>query len=155
MTSHQQQARERVGTLLGRMFLSMKPQFHGEEHWLVMELTHAQLRTIMLLDERGPLRMSDISAHLGVGMPTVTSLVSKLERKGLAAREHDKRDRRVVQCFATPKGKAEAERFWRVRNEMITQVTDSLGDDELSAVAEALELIIRAALRSRKGVGNQ
>lgn len=152
MKSHQHHARQRVVTLLGRMFLSMRPQFQGEEEWLVMKLTHAQLRALMLLDERGPFRMSDISAHLGVGMPTVTSLVSKLERKGLAAREHDTRDRRVVQCFATPKGKAEVERFWRVRNERITQVTDSLSDEELNSVAEALELIIRAALRTRRAV---
>lgn len=154
MRSSQRQARERVATLLGRMFLSMRPELRGVEDWPLMELTHAQLRMLVLLVDRGPLRMSGISAHLGVGMPTITSLVSKLERKGLAAREHDQQDRRVVQCFATPKGIAEVERFWQVREERINQVSACLGEDELSFVTEALEVIIRAALQSRKDVGS-
>ncbi len=145
-----QQARQRVASLLQRMITTMRPELKGNTDWVLLQLSHAQLRVLMLLNERGPLRMSDISAHLGVGMPTVTSLVSKLEQKGLAAREHDTRDRRVVRCFATPQGKAEAERFWRVRKERLAQITGSLNEDELDSVAEALEFIIRAALRSRE-----
>lgn len=132
------------------MLTTMRPELKGNADWVLMQLSHAQFRVLMLLDEHGPLRMGDLSAQLGVAMPTVTSLVSKLEQKGLAVREHDTRDRRVVQCSATTSGKAEAERFWRVRQERITQVTDSLNDQELASVAEALEFMIRAALAGRQ-----
>ena len=145
---HPNAAAKRVEELMVQMFHSMRPQVSEESP--LMEVTIPQLKTLFLLVERKPLRMSEISAHLGVGMPTVTSLVGKLEEKGLALREHDTQDRRVVLCAATPQGEAEVERFWQVRREWIVQMAKSLSDEDLELVARALELMVLGAQRRRR-----
>src|SRR3990172_7760941 len=102
MSLQQRPARERLATLIEQVLRGLMPQVY--EASPLMQLTLPQLRTLFLIHTQGPMRMSEISSHLGVGMPTVTSLVTKLEEKGLVAREHDTKDRRVVFCSTTQWG---------------------------------------------------
>ena len=73
----------------------------------LMDLTIPQLRTLLLIHELGPRRMSEIGLQMGVGMPTVTSPVGKSEEKEMVRREHGTQDRRVVSCSATDYGRTE------------------------------------------------
>ena len=143
MAPYSYRGKEDVAKLIEQMLLTLRPQICEESR--LMELTVQQFRTLLMLYTQGPLRMSDISRELGVGLPTVTYLVDKLEEKGLVSREHNTEDRRVVFCSATQQGKAEAERFWRVRREQITRIIGSLSEEEGKLVAQAMELILRAA----------
>ena len=148
MAQHSYRGKEHVAALIEQIILSLRPQICEESR--LMELTLQQFRTLIMLYTQGPLRMSNISCQLGVGMPAVTSLVGKLEEKGLVSREHNTEDRRVVFCSATQQGKAEVERFWRVRREQITRIIGSLSEEEGKLVAQAMELILRAAEGSQK-----
>jgi len=148
MSPYSYRGKEHVAALIEQMLLSLRPLVCEESR--LMELTLPQFRTLILLYAQGPLRMSNISCQLGVGMPAVTSLVGKLEEKGLVSREHNTEDRRVVFCSATEQGKVEVEQFWRVGREQITRITGLLSEEEGKLVAEAMELIIRAAEQSRK-----
>ena len=94
--------------------------------------------------------MSEISNRLGVGLPTVTNLVSKLEEKGLVSREHDTTDRRVVFCSVTERGKAEIEQLWSVRKEQIAKLAESLSEEDLNLVTRAMEIILEALNRNQK-----
>jgi DNA-binding MarR family transcriptional regulator len=143
MVPHSYRGKEHLAALIEQMLLSLRPQLCEESR--LMELTLPQFRTLIMLYTQGPLRMSNISCQLGVGMPAVTSLVGKLEEKGLVSREHNTEDRRVVFCSVTQQGKAEVERFWRVRREQITRIIGSLSEEEGKLVAQAMELILRAA----------
>lgn len=134
---------ERLAELIGRFFAAMGPQI--AERLPLMELTMPQLRILLLLRFRGPLRISNIAAIFGVGMSTVSILVGKLEVKGLVARSHGAQDRRAVVCSLTPKGQREVEQFWRIRRERMEKITQLLGDDELQLVVKALEAILLAA----------
>ena len=145
MSLQQRPTRERLATQIEQVFRSLRPQVY--EASPLMQLTLPQLRTLFFLHAQGPIRMSEISSHLGVGMPTVTSLVSKLEDRGLVVREHDIKDRRVVFCSTTELGKAEVERFWRVRRERINKFIDLLSEEEAELVAQANEVILRAIER--------
>ncbi len=104
-----------------------------------------QLRILLHLQSQGPLRMSDLSTRLGVGMPTASSLVGKLEEKKLVTREHDTLDRRVVTCHVTGEGKEEVERFWRVKQGRMNAVMDMMNNDELELLIRALQIFCRAA----------
>jgi DNA-binding MarR family transcriptional regulator len=137
-----------VAELIEQLLLSFKPQICEESR--LMELTLQQFRTLVLLYIEGPKRMSDISCQLGIGMPAVTSLVSKLEEKGLVTREHNTEDRRVVLCFATKQGKVEVERFWRIRKEQINRIVGSLNAEEIILVAKATETILRVTIDNQK-----
>lgn len=135
--------------LMGRLMLSIRPPVEGTR--LFMELTMAQLRTVFLLHGLGPLRMSDLAGHLGVGLPTATSLVTRLESKGLAAREHSDQDRRVVLCSLTDRGHQESEIVWRLRREHLGQTLRSLGHEELETVARGLEVLLQAVESHQEG----
>ena len=117
MTSQQHPARKQLNTLMSQAFRQLRSSIY--EGSSLTELNVQQLRTLFLLHIQETTNMSEISNRLGVGLPTVTNLVSKLEEKGLVSREHDTTDRRVVFCSVTERGKAEIEQLWSVRKEQI------------------------------------
>ena len=60
---------------------------------------------MFLLHRQGPTRMGVLSEHLGRGLPSVTSMMDRLVKKGLVERVLDPSDRRVVACQLTDEGK--------------------------------------------------
>ena len=74
------------------------------------DMTMPQIRTLYFLS-RGPQRMKDISDHLMRGMPSATSMIDRLVRKGYVERVPDPSDRRVVLCRITDSGREMLDRF--------------------------------------------
>ena len=153
MIQESYRGKEHVATLIEQIILRLKPQICEESR--LMELTLQQFRTLVLLYTEGTMRMSNISCQLGIGMPAVTSLVGKLEEKGLVTREHNTEDRRVVLCFATQQGISEVEKFWRIRREQINHILSSLNEEEVKLVAQATEIILRVTTGSQKTESTQ
>ena len=69
--------------------------------WAAQELTFGQMRLLFLLSKHGPSPMSRIAEWLGVGLPTASGTVDRVERHGLVERRHRVDDRRVVECQLT------------------------------------------------------
>jgi DNA-binding MarR family transcriptional regulator len=140
---------ERLGRLGGRMSALMRGT--GED-WAESELTMPQLRALSLLNE-APQRMSDVAAHLGSSLSSATSLIERLEGKGLVERVHDPVDRRVVMCHLTASGRAEVERFWQIKRSRLEAVADVLTPEELATVVDALEVLSAALERHSRRRG--
>lgn len=68
------------------------------------ELSPIQLYALVLLGEE-PLRIGTLADRLGLATSTVTRLVDRLERIGLAERRVSDSDRRAVTVKLTPTGK--------------------------------------------------
>ncbi len=145
MEQDRQQLSERLVELMERMWFHMRPRALGG--WQDLELTMPQARTMSLLHRQGPTRMGVLSEHLGRGLPSVTSMMDRLVKKGLVERVEDPSDRRVVACRLTDEGKRAVERFWQVSRERRLALADALTLDELEAVVPALDIFIRAAAR--------
>ena len=143
MTANRERLKQNILELMDQLILCLRPSV--SEEGALTELTMPQLRTLLHLQSQGPLRMSDLATRLGVGMPTASSLVGKLEEKNLVTREHDTLDRRVVICHVTGEGKEEAERFWRVKKGRMNTVMDMMNNDELELMTKALQIFCRAA----------
>lgn len=123
--------------------------------WSDIELTMPQLRALGYLAP-APRRMSELATFLGSSLSATTSLVERLEGKGLAARRHDPIDRRVVMCQLTAAGQALMDRFWRMQQRQLEVVADILTGAELARVVEAMELMATALERdaeARDGAG--
>jgi DNA-binding MarR family transcriptional regulator len=69
------------------------------------DLSLTTASTLATLDRGGPLRLSDLAAREGVTQPSMTALVSRLERDGLATRGSDPRDGRAVVVTLTDAGR--------------------------------------------------
>jgi DNA-binding MarR family transcriptional regulator len=69
------------------------------------QVSSAQLNCILTLYEYGPLPLSKIANHIMVKSPTVTGVVDRLEKKGLAERMRNSADRRVITIQLTEAGK--------------------------------------------------
>ena len=67
--------------------------------------TPPQLHSIFWLGSDGPLTMGELAGRVGVTEKTITGIVDRLEQAGLASRERDAQDRRVVRVALGRKGK--------------------------------------------------
>jgi DNA-binding MarR family transcriptional regulator len=148
MTPKQNFARKRLNTLMNETFLELRSNIY--EGSFLTEMNILQLRTLFLLSVQETTNMSEISSRLGVGLPTVTNLVKKLEEQGLVTREHATKDRRVVFCSVTERGRSEMERLWSLRREQITRLAELLNDEDLELVTRAMEIILEALNRDKK-----
>ena len=68
-------------------------------------ISSAQLNCILALYEYGPLPPSKIARYIMVKSSTVTGVVDRLEKKGLAERMRNSPDRRVITIQLTEAGK--------------------------------------------------
>ena len=135
---------ERFVETMQRMSGRMRPQSHSG--WADLDLTMPQARTLFHLGE-GPRRMREVAAFLGTGMPSATSMIDRLVRRGLVRRVEDATDRRVVACELTGEGVEAVERFWRMRRARAESIADAMTDEELAQVAPALEILVDAIAR--------
>ncbi len=63
---------------------------------------------LVLRNAGGPLQMAQLARRLTQEAQSVTSLVDRLERRGLVRREAHARDRRVINVVLTPEGEQAA-----------------------------------------------
>jgi DNA-binding MarR family transcriptional regulator len=115
---------------------------HDVPEWVAQELTFSQMRLLFLLSKKGPAPMSRIAEWLGVGLPTASGTVERVERHGLAARQHRLDDRRVVECTLTDAGRRLIDEISGTRLEMMRHVLDVLDPDELAQMARLVTQIV-------------
>src|SRR5262249_40669154 len=97
------------------------------------------------LDARRGMRASDLAAHLGVGAPTLSASIARLERHGLVERARSAADRRALELRLTAKG-AEALQATSVLDAArLRELLDRLAPGERAAAVHGMELLARAA----------
>jgi DNA-binding MarR family transcriptional regulator len=97
--------------------------------------------TLASLDRDGPARLTELATQQGVSQPAMTQLVTRLQDAGLAARESDPDDGRVVRVHITETGRAELARRRIVRTERLATLFDRLSADERTALFAAIPAI--------------
>lgn len=112
--------------------------------WEGLEMTIPQIKTLVLLERMGPLRMSDIAVHFERALSATTAVVDRLVEKNLVSRRSDPADRRLVICELTDTGRRAMAQFWRIGRERLQIVVDMLQVEELETVVKGLELVLRA-----------
>ena len=100
----------------------------------------AQLSALSVLMS-GPKTLSDLAAAEQVRAPTMSRLVSGMERAGVARKVTDREDGRVVRVHATAKGLRALTRGRAMRIEAIEALLSELGRDDLETVERAVETI--------------
>jgi len=100
----------------------------------------AQLSALSVLMS-GPKTLGDLAAAEQVRPPTMSRLVSEMERAGVARKVTDRDDARVIRVHATPKGLRALSRGRAMRIEAIERLMSELDADELGDVERAVGAI--------------
>ncbi len=100
----------------------------------------AQLSALSVLMS-GPKTLGDLAAAEQVRPPTMSRLVSEMDRAGIARKVIDRDDARVIRVHATPKGLRALSRGRSMRIESIERLISQLDADELSNVERAVGTI--------------
>lgn len=74
------------------------------------------------IDERGPVRSSDLASWQGVDKSTITPQVRRLETRGLITRQPDAQDRRAALLTITPAGRDIRRRMAAAGSSVIDQL---------------------------------
>ena len=138
------QAREELEREATAQFRVMMHGFKARAggSWTEIDLTIAQLRTLIVLAEEGPLVIGQIAQRLGIGLSTGGHLVDRLVQAGLAERAEDAGDRRRTVARLTPKGEELHARLLNPSQHMQSLI-QKLDEEDLAALLQGLRAMNR------------
>ena len=115
------------------------------EAWVRLDLTMPQLRLLYILVNDGPHGAGALARRLGLAPSSVTGLLDRLVERGLARRDEDRRDRRVVRAAATALGQELLDALVAQRRGQLLRLFERLSSDEQSDLARVLRALLRVA----------
>ena len=127
----------------------------GERPWLLLDLTMAQLKAVILLVQSAGMRSRELADGLGVAPSAITPLVDRLVEQSLARREPDTDDRRIVWIRPTQKAIALHDSLMQTNKSVLVEVLHEIPAAERQRVLQSVQLLLEGAERvlSRKEKG--
>jgi DNA-binding MarR family transcriptional regulator len=114
----------------------------------VREVGFSALAALGSLDSSGPSRITELAVHEGISQPSMTAMVSRLERQGLVERRRDPSDGRIVLVAITDAGREILRRRHAGRVAFMSSLIGALPGGEqgaLLAAAPALRNLVDQA----------
>src|SRR4051794_35690158 len=105
------------------------------------DLSRTAASVLAGLRDGGPQRITALAAAEAVAQPSMTTLVSRLERAGLAGRRQDPADARAVLVSITPEGLDRLQAIRRQRAAAVEARLAALGPGERAALAAVIPLL--------------
>jgi DNA-binding MarR family transcriptional regulator len=136
------------------MTLRLIPHLHRATHqaglYIHRELneiaiSQAEAHVLSFLSARGPCSIADVHRSFGHRRSTLTSILNRLEDRGLVAREILPEDRRSYLLRLTPDGKPLASKARRTLERLEARALSSLGERQVAAFVAVIEAIQAAA----------
>jgi DNA-binding MarR family transcriptional regulator len=107
------------------------------------DMSLTSLSTLSTLEQTGPRRITELAAREGVAQPSMTALVSALERSGLVERRADPNDGRVVLVALSSDGMDFVRARQRATVAVFAQLIDQLPADQTDALVAAIPALVR------------
>ncbi len=151
MTAPRRSSLARAGLLDGAvrayMDLFVMMQVAAFSHWLMLELTFAQARALILISARRELTVGQLATMLAVGKSTASILAGQLVERGLVTRTVREGDRRIAVLRLSPQGEEIGAGRRRERETQWRRWMSQLADSELAALHRGLHALRKAADR--------
>jgi DNA-binding MarR family transcriptional regulator len=120
----------------------------GHHPWLLLDMTMAQLKAVMLLVQSDGLRSRELADGLGIAPSAATPLVDRLVDQKLARREPDAEDRRIIWIRPTTKSVGLYDQLIQKTNRpVLERVLEELPLEERQKVYDSMLLLLEAAQR--------
>jgi DNA-binding MarR family transcriptional regulator len=126
---------------------------HTRQRSTAHRLSSHDSSVLVHLDLRRPTRPADLARHLGVGAPTLSASLRRLESLGYLARQRSAADGRAIELRLTVQG-AQAMRATSVlETARVRALLGTLSAEERVQAVAGLELLARGAraLAARRG----
>jgi DNA-binding MarR family transcriptional regulator len=118
------------------------------------DMSLTSISTLATLEQMGPRRITDLAASEGVMQPSMTALVSGLQRSGLVERRADPADGRVALVALTPAGKDYIRNRRRAGVESFVDLVDALPAAEFDSLTCAINALthLKCLEEERRGL---
>lgn len=117
-------------------------------------ITIPQFRLLVVLDGRGPLKLTMLAEHLGVNPSTVTRMVDRLVTAALVSREANPASRRELVVSLTDAGAAVVREVMRRRRAEITRIVSRMAPTARRGLVRALNAFTDAGDEPPAGEGD-
>jgi DNA-binding MarR family transcriptional regulator len=104
-------------------------------------LSAPRLSALSVVVFGGPITLGQLARAEQVKPPTMTRIVTGLEKDGLVRRKGDERDRRLTKIYATPKGEKVLVAGRARRVELLASAVERLGATELAELGRGAQLL--------------
>ncbi len=128
---------------VSRCMVSQQPQ-----DWMQLDLTIAQVKTLMTLAGRPDQTVSQLAERLGSGKPAASILVDRLVQLGLARRSEDANDRRRTLVALTDAGSDLVARLRQGNLDQLVEWLRAMKPADLAALRRGLEALAAIATAS-------
>jgi DNA-binding MarR family transcriptional regulator len=108
-------------------------------------LSMSQMGALFHIDRQGACGVSDIGDDLGISHAASSQMLERLVQQELITRSEDPHDRRLKHIVLTDKGSALLHDSLQARQSWLTDLANSLDDDEKQQVLAALTLLLAKA----------
>jgi DNA-binding MarR family transcriptional regulator len=126
-----------LNAVFGLLVMADRLGQHWTSHAAAVGLSTAQVQVLLLMKSGEAVPMRSLAAHLDQDASNFSTLVDRLERRGVVERRADPADRRVRALALTPEGERLRAAFWTGLVEDPGPLA-SLGTDELAALGSLL-----------------
>ncbi|MBV6701690.1 MarR family winged helix-turn-helix transcriptional regulator [Kitasatospora aureofaciens] len=103
------------------------------------------------LEQEGPIRLTALAAAEGIAQPSMTALVQRLERQGLASRSTDPADGRVCLVAITDAGRELLAERHRAQRARVAGLLAALPEQDVQALSEAMHTALPIVRRMLRG----
>ena len=121
------------------------------EHFGRLHLTFPQALVLNVLGEEGPMPISLLAERTGSANSTVSGIVDRLEKLGLARRERSEQDRRVILVAATERYETLRRKATADVGGYFDSVMATMSTEDQALVAQALGKLDGALLVAGRG----
>jgi DNA-binding MarR family transcriptional regulator len=121
--------------------------------WLGLELSMAQLKTLLALAGREPMTVGALGQMLQIQLPAASHAAKGLVRLGLARRLKDPNDLRCTYVQLTPYAEELAQQLREGRREALRSLLAELSDEDLVAALRGLQAMAAVAARDAGSSG--
>jgi DNA-binding MarR family transcriptional regulator len=134
--SHPGNSREEIAEALEQASILTTRHITNE----ALSLTSALV--LSRLNEQGPIRLMTLAAAEGISQPSMTQLIQRLERQGLATRINDPEDGRVTLVNITNAGRALMDDRRRDRRDRLAELLKALSSEDEAALTLAAHVVL-------------
>jgi MarR family transcriptional regulator, organic hydroperoxide resistance regulator len=123
--------------------------------WLALNLTIAQLKSLLFIKFEGETNFKNLAAALGVTPPNVTGIIDRLVEQDLVSREYNQLNRREQRLKLTAKGMGliiELKERLMFRHSVLLERLDI---EDLAALARGITALNKVAQDYRTTSGNE